>query len=74
MKGLLLVMRKLTLMAGALVAIVLLVGVAQAAPRLVIPVSDFSFGYVPQHSKISHTFWLHSSGDDDLKILKVLPG
>lgn len=47
---------------------------AQAAPRLTIPESSFDFGYVPQNSKITHDFWLYSSGDDSLKILKVVPG
>ena len=47
---------------------------ASAAPRLTIKESVFDFGYVPQNSEISHTFWLHSTGDDSLKILKVVPG
>jgi len=46
----------------------------QAAPRLTIPESSFDFGFVPQNSKITHDFWLYSSGDDSLKILKVIPG
>lgn len=47
---------------------------ASAAPRLTIPESTFNFGYVPQNAKISHDFWLHSTGDDTLKIIKVVPG
>jgi hypothetical protein len=46
----------------------------QSAPRLILPESEFDFGYVPQNSKISHVFWLKSAGDDSLKILKVVPG
>lgn len=46
----------------------------QAAPRMVIPVSEFDFGYVPQNSSISHGFWLFSNGDDTLRVLKVVPG
>ncbi len=61
-------------MVGLLLAVGLCVGAAQAAPRLTIPITSYDFGYVPQHSKISHSFWLHSTGDDDLKILKVVPG
>ena len=47
---------------------------AFAAPRLTIDENIFNFGYVPQNSKISHVFWLKSTGDDTLKILKVVPG
>ncbi len=52
----------------------LLSGVAISAPRLTIQNSTFNFGYAPQNSKISHEFWLKSTGDDTLKILKITPG
>lgn len=42
--------------------------------RLEIPEPEFDFGYVPQYAKISHVFWLYSSGIDTLKILRVNPG
>ena len=60
----------------ALAALLIVVGVvtSSAAPRMVIPESKFDFGYVPQNSKISHSFWIKSEGDDSLKILKVVPG
>ena len=51
-----------------------MLGTAFAAPRLTIPQTDFNFGNVPQNAKIAHVFWLHSTGDDSLKILKVVPG
>ncbi len=57
-----------------LCAVFLLAASTYAAPRLVLPVSTFDFGYVPQNSGISHVFWLKSSGDDTLRILKVVPG
>lgn len=59
-----------------LIAIFLILFVSQvfSAPRLTINDSVFKFGYVPQNSKVSHVFWLHSTGDDSLKILKVVPG
>jgi hypothetical protein len=47
---------------------------AFAGPGLTIPDPTFDFGYVPQNSTISHVFWLHSTGDDSLKIIKVSPG
>lgn len=59
-----------------LVSILALVMVTSAigAPRLTLPESSFDFGFVPQNAKVSHVFWLHSTGDDTLKILKVIPG
>ncbi len=47
---------------------------ASAQPELTIPEPEFDFGYVPQHSSISHVFWLHSTGTDELKIANVRPG
>lgn len=54
--------------------LLILTGSAWPGPRLTIEDSHFNFGYVPQNSKISHQFWLKSTGDDSLKILKVVPG
>jgi hypothetical protein len=45
-----------------------------ATPQLGIPEPEFDFGFVPQNSKISHVFWLYSTGTDTLKILQVSPG
>lgn len=45
-----------------------------ATPRLEISESEFDFGFVPQNTKISHVFWLHSAGTDTLRIVKVNPG
>jgi len=44
------------------------------APRLTIPETVFDFGFAPQNATISHKFWLISSGEDTLRILKVVPG
>jgi hypothetical protein len=49
-------------------------GVASAAPSLVIPNQSFDFGYAPQQSELSYSYWLHSTGSDTLKILQVIPG
>ena len=57
-----------------MVSVLVLAGMAVSAPRLTIAESTFNFGFVPQHSKISHDFWLVSTGEDELKILKVVPG
>ena len=70
-------MHRMTTLGGVLLLAVLVlswVGTADAAPRLSIPESVFNFGYCPQNSAVSHDFWLYSTGDDTLKILKVVPG
>jgi len=57
-----------------MISVSILAGYAASAPRLTIAESSFNFGFVPQHSKISHDFWLLSTGEDVLKILRVVPG
>ena len=42
--------------------------------RLTIENPVFDFGFAPQYSKISHDFWLKSTGTDTLRILKVQLG
>lgn len=42
--------------------------------RLTIENPVFDFGFTPQHSKVSHDFWLKSSGTDTVHILKIQPG
>lgn len=63
---------KLALIAGLLVFG--LSSFALAQPRLEIPEKTFDFGFVPQQSSVSHPFWLKSTGEDSLLILKVTPG
>jgi len=67
-------MKRLMILIPGIMAMVALAGAALAAPRLTIDESAFNFGYVPQHAKVSHTFVLRSTGDDTLKIVKVVPG
>jgi len=67
-------MNSIRIIALITVLTLLFASVAIAAPRLTIPVTEFNFGFVPQNSTISHKFWLVSTGDDTLKILKVVPG
>jgi hypothetical protein len=47
--------------------------VCLAGPILRTSESEFDFGLVPQHYDVSHTIWLYSKGDEDLKILKFEP-
>ncbi len=65
---------KTVLLSLTILTVFALAGLIQAAPKLVVEPAEFDFGYVPQHSKISHAFTLTSAGDDSLKIKKVIPG
>lgn len=47
---------------------------AFAGPVLTIEPENFVFGYAPQNSKVSHTFKLTNTGDETLKIDRVVPG
>ncbi len=67
-------MRTQKLMVALVLLVFLVAGAAFAAPRLVLPQTEFNFGFVPQNSQITHVFWLYSKGDDSLKIISVKPG
>ena len=67
-------MKKLLLALFIMTLVLLMAASVMGAPRLTIPEASFDFGYCPQNSKVTHDFWLMSTGDDSLKILKVLPG
>lgn len=49
-------------------------GSTVAGPELTISEEVFDFGYIPQNSKVSHVFWLHNTGDQELRIAQVIPG
>ncbi len=66
--------KQITTAAISAALIVVFAFTGQTAPRLTIMESSFDFGYIPQQSKVAHTFWLFSTGDDDLEILNVVPG
>ena len=34
----------------------------------------FDFGYLPNNSKVSYTFWLRNDGQDSLEIIEIKPG
>ena len=57
-----------------LIVVLVAAGSLMAAPRLDIEEDSFDFGFVPQNSKITHSFWLKSTGDDTLRIIRVVPG
>ena len=43
-------------------------------PRLTFGDTLFEFGFAPQNSTVSHTFWLYSTGTETVEIHRVLPG
>ena len=43
-------------------------------PRLSFGDTLFEFGYAPQNSTVSHTFWLYSTGTETVEIHRVVPG
>ena len=48
---------------------------AQAeGPKLLIPETDFDFGYAPPKSVLSHYYLIKNVGTDTLKIADVRPG
>ncbi len=59
---------------SVLIVVLIAGGSVVAAPRMDIENDSFDFGFVPQNSKITHSFWLKSTGDDTLRIIRVVPG
>lgn len=51
-----------------------LASISLAGPAIELPDSEFNFGRISQHAKVAHRFWVKSTGDDTLRILKVEPG
>ncbi|UCD64089.1 MAG: DUF1573 domain-containing protein [Candidatus Zixiibacteriota bacterium] len=45
-----------------------------AGPAIEIAPGTFNFGKTMQHSTVTHTFWVRSTGDAPLKITEVVPG
>jgi hypothetical protein len=63
-----------SILTALILGALLITGSAVAVPRLTLPETEFDFGYAPREAKISHVFWLHSTGTDTLKIIQVNPG
>ena len=59
---------------GLLTGLVVLAVSAVAGPQLQIQEATFDFGRVSQNRVLKHDFWLKSSGDDTLKVLRLWPG
>lgn len=60
--------------APLILALLLLASAAWAGPDISIPDDSFNFGKTVKHAVVTHTFWIHSTGDDTLQIYKVVPG
>jgi len=45
-----------------------------ADPAIKIPDATFNFGRVAQNAKVGHLFWIKSTGNDTLRVTKVVPG
>jgi hypothetical protein len=43
----------------------------QKGPRLLVVQPTFDYGFVPDSSKVAHTYWLNNIGTDSLKIFNV---
>ncbi|MEW5994137.1 MAG: DUF1573 domain-containing protein [Candidatus Zixiibacteriota bacterium] len=54
--------------------VIVMATVSLAGPAVEIPEPEFDFGRVYQKSKIAHTFWVKSAGDDTLRIVRIVPG
>jgi len=59
---------------AALFSLAVAIQSALAGPKVLIPEATFNFGKVPQHVKVSKTYWVKSVGDDTLRILTLVPG
>lgn len=58
----------------ALPVVAVLTSMAVAGPIVEIPESTFDFGRVSQHAVVSHRFWIKSTGDDTLRIIRIESG
>jgi hypothetical protein len=67
-------MKRAVIVITVLAGLLLMAGSVLGAARMELPVKEFDFGYTPQNSKVSYSFWIHSVGDDTLRITKVVPG
>jgi len=43
-------------------------------PKISLSETLWNFGRTPQHSSVSHTFWIKNIGGDTLRIIKVKSG
>ncbi|HSG98988.1 MAG TPA: DUF1573 domain-containing protein [candidate division Zixibacteria bacterium] len=46
----------------------------QPDSKMTIPADQFEWGFAPQKSSLTRTFWLKPAGDDTVFVFKVIPG
>jgi hypothetical protein len=51
-----------------LIALLALVPISVAGPRIQVPEVHWDFGAVPPNSVVSHAYWVKNIGDDTLRI------
>ncbi len=56
-----------------MVVVVVPVSIA-AGPKVEVPESTIDFGKTVQKAVLTHSFWIKSTGDDTLRIMKIEPG
>ncbi len=66
--------RKILSRLASIMVVLAAAATVTGAPQMGISPDSFNFGYAPQHAKVSHSFWLKSTGDDTLRIIKIIPG
>lgn len=46
----------------------------QLGPKILVVDPAFDFGFIPQNTKVSHSYWVNNLGTDTLRIFDVRPG
>lgn len=59
---------------ASVLSVIMLAASIMADPAIQIPDATFNFGRVAQNAKVGHLFWIKSTGNDTLRITKVVPG
>ncbi len=58
----------------SLIIVLGLVSMGLAAPKVSVINDSFDFGKTIQNTKVSHTFWVKSTGTAPLRITRIIPG
>lgn len=67
-------MRRPLIQAALYILITAVCQPALAGPVLTVSEDNFDFGTIPQNCRVSHTFWLRSTGNAPVEIVRVVPG
>ena len=61
-------------MKKTVIALVLYPLITIAAPKIEVKETHWDYGYAPQNTALSHSYWIKNAGDDTLNIIDVKPG